>query len=505
MQGAGEVDDADVIEPRDVADPPDDGRSPGAHVVAALLTIVLIALAGRYGPHRDELYFIAAGRRHPQFGYPDQPPLTPLIAAAADLVWHHSLFVLRLVPALMSGGTVLLAAGLARELGGGRRAQLLAALAVAFGAGVLAVGHLLTTASLDVFLWVVVVRLVIGVLHRDAPRGWLLVGLAVGLALENKDLIAFGMAALVVGIAVTPEVRHHLRSPWLWAGGLLALAIWSPYLVWQARHGWAQFTLAGEIRQDNSGPGGIGQLVGLQVVMISILAGWLVWLGIRELWRRPGWRYARPLAVAYPVLLVFFVVSGGKDYYLLGFLIPLAAAGAVVRSEQGTRRAWRRFAVVMVLVALIPVPAMLPLLSRAGIDGTFWAAINPDAMETIGWPGVVRQLRDVAAGLPVQQRAGAVIVTENYGEAGALLWYGFPLPVYSGHNGFGDWGPPRTSGPVIFVGDRLPAGNPLLSCRRTATLHTGVDDQEDGKGVWVCAGPNGGWPAAWPKIRHLDA
>jgi 4-amino-4-deoxy-L-arabinose transferase-like glycosyltransferase len=484
---------------------PDEGRSRGVHVVAAVLVLVLLVLADRYGPHRDELYFIAAGRRHPQFGYPDQPPLTPLIAAGADLVRPGSLRVLLLVPALLCGLDVLLAAGLARDFGGGRRAQLLAALATAFGAGIWATGHLLSTTTVDLFFWVLIVRLVLRVLRRNEPRGWLLVGLATGLALQNKDLIAFGMAALVAGIAVTPSVRHHLRSPWLWAGGLLAVAIWSPYLVWQARHGWPQLTLAGQIRSDNDGPGGIAQLVLLQLVIVSIYAAVLIWQGLRELWRRPEWAYARPLAVAYPLLLVFFVVDGGKDYYTLGFLVPLAAVGAVVQAERDTPRQWRRFAVVLGLVALIPLPGMLPLLPASTLDGTPWAAVNPDALETVGWPGVVQQVRDVANGLPAGQRAGAVIVTSNYGEAGALLWYGAPLPVFSGHNGFGDWGPPATDGAVVFVGDELPPGDALRSCRRAGTLRTGVDDQEDGTAIWVCAGPNGGWASAWPKIRHLDA
>ena len=158
------------------------------YAVAAASTVVLLALAGRYGPHRDELYFIAAGH-HPQWGYPDQPPLTPLVAAAADTLVPGSLLALRALSAVIVGVVVLLTADLARALGGDRGAQLLAAVATATGAGLLAIGHLLSTATLDLLAWTVVIRLVVATLQHDRPRLWLAVGLALGVGLENKHLV----------------------------------------------------------------------------------------------------------------------------------------------------------------------------------------------------------------------------------------------------------------------------------------------------------------------------
>jgi hypothetical protein len=146
------------------------------------------------------------------------------------------------------------------------------------------------------------------------------------------------------------------------------------------------------------------------------------------------------------------------------------------------------------------------VLPAKALDGTVWADINPDSLETIGWPHVVAQVRDVVATLPAADRRTAVVVTQNYGEAGALEWYGGIPPVYSGHNGFGDWGPPpRSSGPVVYVGYEKPAADQLIGCRKAATLRTDVDNEEDGNGVWVCAGPAGSWARAWPHLVHLDA
>jgi hypothetical protein len=113
-------------------------------LVAALLAGLLLAVAGRYGYHRDELYFLEASR-HLAWGYVDQPPLTPALAGVARLIDQDSLVVLRLLPALAVAAMVAVAGLIARELGGGRQVQVLTA-ACAAGAGItLATGHLLST------------------------------------------------------------------------------------------------------------------------------------------------------------------------------------------------------------------------------------------------------------------------------------------------------------------------------------------------------------------------
>ncbi len=476
-----------------------------AYVAAGAVTLVLLALSGRYGPHRDELYFVVAGG-HPQWGYPDQPPITPLLAAAADAVAPGSLLALRFVPALIVGVVVLVTTDLARALGGSRGAQVLTALATATGAGLLAIGHLLSTATLDLLFWTLVVRLVVSVLQHDRQQWWLGVGLVLGVGLENKNLVGFLAAGLVVGIGVTPPLRHHLRSPWAWAGAAVAVLLWLPNLLWQADHGWPQLELAADIRDEYGTPGGIAELVLFQVVMINPLGFVLAWMGGRAALRRPEWAFFRPVPIAYLVLLVVFALTGGKNYYLLGLLPPLAAAGAVVAAEQWSAGRLQRFGVWVAATALFPLPALLPVLPPQTLDDTFWTALNEDQLETIGWPAVTSTVRGVVDALPASQRRTAVVVAQNYGEAGASDWYGVGLPVYSGHNGFGDWGPPpEVAGPVVWIGFAPPDADQLTGCRRAATLQTGVDNEEDGNGVWVCDGPPGSWAQAWPHLRHLDA
>ena len=150
---------------------------------------VLLATSGRYGYHRDELYFLRAGQ-HPAFGYLDQPPLTPLLARAASELFGDSLVGLRLASALAAALVVLLTGLIAREFGGGRGPQALAAGCMAVSAILLAVGHLLSTSTFDLLAWSALSWLVVRAL-RDGGWGWLAVGLVTGIGLQNKTLVAF--------------------------------------------------------------------------------------------------------------------------------------------------------------------------------------------------------------------------------------------------------------------------------------------------------------------------
>ena len=304
---------------------------------AGVLLAVLVASSGRYGPHRDELYFVAAGR-HLAWGYPDQPPLTPLVARVTDLLAPGSLVALHVPSALAAAAVVVLAALTARELGGRTGAQVLTAVATGTGVVVVTLGHILSTTTVDTLFWVAIVYVVLRTLSRDAPRGWLLVGLLGGVGLLDKHLVAFLLAAVVVGVALTPQIRHHLRSPWAWAGVGVAVLLWLPNLVWQATHGWPQLELAADIRDEYSGAGPRLEFVGLLLVQFSPVAAALWIYGLVRLLRVPTLVRAKALAWAFLVLVVVFLVTGGKAYYVVGAVPVLLAAGACGLEERWSRR-----------------------------------------------------------------------------------------------------------------------------------------------------------------------
>jgi hypothetical protein len=474
--------------------------------VAAAVSLLLVVFAGAYGYHRDELYFLEAGH-HLAWGYADQGPLTPLLAHLMDLLSPGSLTVLRVPSALMAGGTVLVTGLIAFELGAGRRAQLIAAACMAVASVLLAVGHLLSTTTFDLLAWTVVTWLVARVVRAGDERLLLVAGLVAGLALLNKPLIAFLLAGLGAGLAVSGP-RRLLRSGWLWAGVALALVLWSPWLIWQAQHGWPQLDVSSSIA---SGGSASSQprwaLLPFQLLLVSpVLAP--VWIaGLVALARRPRLRPFRLFAVAWAVLAAVFLVTGGKPYYLAGMFPVLLAAGAVEAEawlERGVARP--RAALLWSMVALSGVVSAfiaLPLLPAANAGTAI--ALDADVGETIGWPDLTRT---VAAAYR-QAGPGAVIFTSNYGEAGAVDRYGPALGLpgaYSGHNAFGYWGPPPDrAGAVVTVGLGPARLRQFRGCRLVARIRNsaGVDNDERGEPVEICAGTRGEWSRIWPRLRHL--
>lgn len=466
----------------------------------------LMLLAPHYGPHRDELYFVAAGK-HLAWGYPDQPAFTPLLARLADLVAPSSVTVLRIPAVLAVVGVVLLSVQAARLLGAARAGQVLTAVTVGFSTIVPGLGHLLSTATFDLLFWTAILVIVAESLVDDRPRLWLLAGAVAGVGLNNKHAVAFCLFGVLVGVALVRETRPVLRTAWPWLGGLLALAMWVPNLVWQARHDWPVFALSADIAEEYGGLGGRIVMVLEAFVIFSPLIG-VVWvLGLVQLLRRPGWARIRPLAIAFLAVLLAFLVTGGKGYYLAGAIPPLIAAGCTHLAARWSTRRVVATGAVLVASAAVAYPAVLPLLPASTFGGSFYAEANDVQLETIGWEEYTDQVRAVVDSLAPEQRRTAVVFTGNYGEAGAMRWYDVGLPVYSGHNGYREWGPPAASAaPVIVVGWHDPT-SAFDGCSRAATLRNDADapGEEAGLPVWLCTSVRGSWAEAWPELSHYDA
>jgi 4-amino-4-deoxy-L-arabinose transferase-like glycosyltransferase len=467
--------------------------------------LLLIVFAGGYGYHRDELYFLAAGD-HLAWGYADQGPLTPLIAHVMDAIAPGALTVLRFPSALMAGATVLVTGLIASEMGANRRAQAIAASCAAVASVVLVVGHLLSTSTFDLLAWSLVTWLVARVIRTGDERLWLAAGLVAGLALLNKPLIAFLLAALGVGIVVAGP-RRLLRSGWLWAGVVIAALLWAPWVIWQSKHGWPQLDVSSSIAAGGSASSQPRwALLPFQFLLVSpVLAP--VWIaGLVALLYRRRLREFRLFAVAWLVLVVAFLATGGKPYYLAGMFPVLLGAGAIETDlwlERGTALRRRALWGLVVLSGVVSALIALPLLPAK--DAGPVIAINGDVGETIGWPDLTRT---VAA---VYRRAGpgAVIFTANYGEAGAIDRYGpaMGLPsAYSGHNAFGYWGPPPDrAGRVVTVGIDGSALRHFRGCHVAARIDNsaGVDNDEHGEPVDECAGTAGPWSRIWSDLRRL--
>ena len=474
-------------------------------LVVGLQAVALLALSPFYGPHRDEMYFVVSGH-HPAWGYPDQPSFTPLLAALMDTIAPSHLLVLRIPSVLAVVGVALLAVQAARLLGAARAGQVLTAVAVAFSALVPGVGHLMSTATFDLLFWTAILVVVAQALVDDRPRLWLLAGALAGVGLNNKHAVAFCLLGVLIGVAIVRGTRPVLRTRWPWLGGLLALAMWVPNLVWQAQHGWPVLDLSADIADEYGGLDGRIAMVVEALVMFSPVIG-VVWvLGLVQLLRRPEWARVRPLAWAFLVVLDVFLLTGGKGYYLAGLVPPLVAAGCTFLAARWSTRAVVLTGAAFVLSSAVAYPAVVPVLPESSYAGSFWADANDVQGDTVGWPEYTDQVRAVVDGLSPEQRAHAVIFTTNYGEAGAMRWYDVGLPAYSGHNGYRSWGPPpEDASPVVLVLEIPPDEFEGCELKDRLRNDSGTDNEEVGAGVWVCDGPVGGWRAAWPRLVHYNA
>jgi 4-amino-4-deoxy-L-arabinose transferase-like glycosyltransferase len=477
--------------------------------VAALELVLQLAFANRYGYHRDELYFRTAAR-HPAAGYDDQGPLTPFLGLVSETLFGESPRGLRVLSAVIVAVVVVVVALLARELGAGAAGQLTAAAGTAVSAFVLAVGHLLSTSTVDLLVWTVSLLLVARILGGGSERLWLAVGVAVGVGLENKQLPLLLVFALAAGLALDRRLVGVLRSPWPWAGAVIALALWLPNLVWQGTHGWPQLELAEDIREDEAGESR-ATLVPLQLLLVGLPLVPVLGLGLWGLLRDAGLGAWRSLGFAYVALLVVLFAVGGKPYYAAPFLLCLLAAGAVVVERWLTTRARRAvLAGALALSAVLAVPVALPVLPADQLEGSPVAEVNEDAIETVGWPELARTVDEVYDALPARERSTAVVFAGNYGEAGAIDRYGPELGLpraYSAHNAYARFGiPPGGAGPVVVLGYR-DASVDFVGCRRAATVDNGVglENEEQGGTVFVCERPREAWAELWPKLTHLDA
>lgn len=471
-------------------------------IIAGLVVVVLLAFSNRYDYHRDELYFRLLGR-HPQWGYVDQPPFTPLVNRLAIEVFGDSLWAVRVPFALMVGAMAFLLALLAREVGGGRTAQALAAAGVA-GTFPLVGGHVETTATPDLLVWLGVLLFVARALLHERPRAWLAAGAVTGAGLYNKHLVLLLLICLVAGLLIVGP-RGVLLTRWPWLGAGLALLIGLPNVLYQVLNGFPQAHMAAAIA-DTKGSDDRITLLPFQLILLGLLFV-PVWVaGLVALLRDPGLRPIRSFAVAYPLLLVLVFVTAGQPYYTIGLVAGLFAIGAV-RAERWFARRWLTTAAIAVNVAVSMVFA-LPILpaDRAG----FIAGVNSTVADQIGWKEYVRQVTAVYDGLSPDEQRRAVLFTGNYGEAGALDRYGRGLPaVYSGHNELHHYGPPPNDKTVAVVvteaePDRLRAM--FGPCDARARLHNreGVDNEETGASVYVCRRLPGTWEDLWPHLQHYS-
>jgi hypothetical protein len=436
--------------------------------VAVMVLSLHVLAVNNYGIFRDELYYLACGRRL-AWGYVDHPPLVAVMARATS-VFGDSLLAIRALPILLAGVLVFITGAIARRLGGGVFAQVLAAALVSLGPHFLFVFHILSMNSAEVALWALAAWLLLAALQSRARWAWLAFGLTAGVGLLTKHSMGVFGLGVFVGLAAT-QARDVLRSPWPWIAGAIAAVMLAPHVAWQMSHGWPTAEFVRNAQEFKIAEQSIGSFL-LEVVLLVgpftlplWLAGW--WWLIRGHLGVEG----RVLGWCAAVVTLMFLLQQSKPYYVTPVWPVLIAAGAVALEEATLTRRTLRYAATVVLTAgaLIGAPLALPILpidtyvtySRAlGLTPTSQerqqlGVLPQHFADMHGWEALARTVSDVYQALPDEERASARVFAQNYGEAGAIEYFAgrYPLPrVISPHNSYWYWGPGPDGGTLIVIG-----------------------------------------------------
>lgn len=479
-----------------------------------------IFTANRYGIFRDELYYLACGE-HLDWGYVDQPPLIALVAWIARHLFGDSLVGLRLIPALAGAATVWLTARVTRELGGGAFAQVLAALAVICVPIYLILHHWLTMNAFEPLIWLACIWCIVRAINRNEPRYWIWFGVWAGIAMETKYTIAFFVVALVVGLLLTRE-RRFLIAKEFWIGAAIAFLIFLPNLIWLARHNFPFLELMGNIRHSHRdvvrGPIAfiLDQVQIMNPILVPLWAGGLVWLLID--------RRFRSLGIIYIALLAMFIVLRGKNYYL-NPIYPLLFAGGAVAFEKmtATRLKWSRIVYALAIIGSIVLlaPTVAPILTpENAVAYQVKLGIEPPKAENqrtgplpqyfadeFGWREMAEETARVYKSLSADEQAHAAIFANNYGEAGAIDFFGPRLGLpksICNHQSYWLWGPRDYDGSIVIVlgsdgsGDR----EHFQSVETAGHVEHRYSRRDEHFDILLCRGMSRDLRQFWPQTKN---
>jgi hypothetical protein len=487
-------------------------------LVAIARVVVHTATNGQYGFHRDELQTLDDAR-HLDWGFVAYPPIVPLLARLELILFGTSLAGFRLLAALAVSAAMVIAGLMAKELGGGRREQLLAAIATGIAPVALAQGAVFQYVSLD-YLWCVLLTyFLLRLLKTEDARWWLAIGAVVGIGMQTKYTMAFFTIGVFVAVVLT-LARRYLWNAWLWAGVALSLLIFLPNLVWQAQHHFISLDFLKHIHVRDVSQGRTrGFFVQQFWLCVNPATLPLVFLGLWFYFVREEGRRYRALGWTFLVTLAIFLVAKARFYYMAPMYPVLLAGGSVLwgqslrslrpaaaRAAQGIL--WTGMATSAVIFALTTMPV-------APIGSALWnltSKMHDQFREELGWTDLAQTVAHVYESIPMAERAHTGILTGNYGEGGALNLYGpaYGLPrAMAGTNSFWYRGytepPPET---VIVAGFDLDEAKELFTSCSVAAKNTNRynvvnEESRDHPDILVCRHLRQSWPEFWRKFRRF--
>ena len=498
-----------------------------AWLVAAAAVLLQMLTNSRYGYFRDELYYLALGN-HLAPGYVDLAPLAAWLMRGSHVLLGDSLHAIRFLPALAQGAEIVLTGLITRELGGKRFAVLVSCLSVLVAPVILSNTTRFSMNPFEPLFWMGCVYFVLRAINENHPKLLVWCGVLLGFGLENKHSTVFFLISFVLGLLVTSD-RRLLRSKWFWIAAALTFVICVPNLIWQFQHHFATLEDLENVRKIHKNV----ELPPLpfirQQIMMLSPASALVWIaGLAFLlFHSDGTRY-RCLGVMFLAFFTVMAVLHAKDYYLAPIYPMMFAAGGVfweklVEVRRGLR--WLKVALPAVLFAggvlaiplvvpVLPVEKVVPYMQALGIkmtrtEGHHSGPLPQHFGDEFGWPEMVATVAKVYNSMPPEERARTGILAGNYGEAGAIDFFGprHGLPkAISAHQNYYFWGPRQYTGEslILLQWDLEGAQYWCKNVQVGPALDPYYAMGEEHYAILICHGLKEPLLQAWPRLKHWN-
>jgi len=491
--------------------------------------IAHMLVSGRYGYFVDELYYIACSH-HLAWGYVDQPPLIAVITWLERVTLGDSLHALRFLPAVAAGLRVLLTGLIARELGARRFGMVLACVCVIVAPIYLGLDSLLTMNGFESLFWMSAALIALKIFNGASPKLWLLFGVVAGVGLLNKHSMLFFGFGLFAGLLLTKQ-RKHFAQPWIWLGGLLALLIFSPNLLWEVHRHFPTIELLQNVQRS-------GRNMETGPLLFVLIQGFIlnpltapVWIaGLVELLRDRGGKGWRVLGITYVVIMICMLTMHGRMYYPAPAYPMLFAAGGVAFERWSSRwqsGRWLRpaYLTLLLIAGVVLAPAAyFPMLTvDQYVAYSRFLHLQPPRIETqrmgrlpqlyadqFGWKEMAQVVADAYHKLPPEEQKSCAIFGQNYGQAGAIDFFGAKMglpPAISGHQSYFYWGPRGYSGECMIIMDDTPErlGELYRDVEKVGTVYHPLSMPYQHFDVYLCRGAKfGTLEELWPRIKRWN-
>ncbi len=426
--------------------------------ISLVFIFIQLFTASNYPLFRDELYYIDCAN-HISFGYVDHPPVSIIVLALWKSVFGDSLFSLRVLPALSGGLLIFLSGYITASLGGNKSAQILAAISVFCVPVYWILGGFYSMNSFDPLVWSLLFYIIVMIIKTNNEKLWIIFGVIAGIGLMNKISVGYLGAGIFVAMIFTEE-RKWLLNKFFWMGGAIAALIFVPYLIWNMQNEYATLEF---IRNASVYKNAIITPIDFfkeQILQDGPLNFFIWFPGIIALLFWGKLKKYRLFAITYILIFAFLSLNRAKPYYLAPVYPVIISAGVVFLTDFFDKKNIRFLkpvaAVLLISGMAVLMPAVVPVLSPAETS-VYLRKIGylPETGENqeigrlpqyfadrFGWEEMTLKVAGVYNSLSDEEKRHTAIYARNYGEAGAINYYGRRLNLpqaLSGHNNHFLW------------------------------------------------------------------